>query len=232
MIGCTDGLFRPRRARAPCCFFHGNAGNISHRLDSIQVFHRLGLQVLIIDYRGYGQSDGSPSEANTYEDAQAAWRFLTEGRSIAPNRIVLFGRSLGGSVAGWLAARVPTGGLMLESSFTSVPDMAAQVYPIFPVRWLARIQYDTRAQLAAVECPVLIAHSRNDELVPFSHSRELLAAVRTTGYFLEMRGGHNDGFLTTGIRYEQGIERFLELLDLPALGREITLSPLSRDIPR
>ena len=115
-------------------YFHGNAGNISHRLYSIKDFHDLGLSVFIIDYRGYGRSSGKPSEQGLYRDGEAAWRYLTEDRSIAPENIILFGRSLGGSVASWIAARKKPGALIVESSFTSVPDIGQDVYPWLPVR--------------------------------------------------------------------------------------------------
>jgi hypothetical protein len=134
-----SGWFIPaREPRATLLYLHGNGGNIGHRLDPIAVFNRLGLGVLIIDYRGYGDSTGRPGEEGTYEDALAAWRHLTETRGIPPQRIVLFGESLGGAVAAWLAARERPAGLVLYASFTSVPDMAQALYPLLPARWLAR----------------------------------------------------------------------------------------------
>ena len=193
-------------------FFHGNAGNVSHRLESLQIFRRLGLQVLIIDYRGFGLSDGAPGERATYEDAELAWRHVTESRAIPADRVVLFGRSLGGGVATWLASQHEPAGLMLESTFSSVPDLASQIYPIFPVRWLARIRYPTRERLAQVRCPVLIVHSADDELIPYSHGEALYAAAATSKTFLRLRGGHNDGFLTSGSDYTDGLRRFLDKL--------------------
>ena len=121
-----DAWFIPaEEPRGTLLFFHGNAGNISHRLDSIALFHRLGLNVLIFDYRGYGRSTGSPSESGLYKDAEAVWQYLTEERRMLADNIVLFGRSLGGAVAVWLADRVKPAGLIVESSFTSVPDLGA-----------------------------------------------------------------------------------------------------------
>ena len=196
-------------ARGTLLFFHGNAGNISHRLDSIAMFQRLGLNVLILDYRGYGRSTGKPSEQGTYRDAQAAWDYLTRTSGESPQRIVLFGRSLGGAVAAWLAARVQPAALVLESSFTSVPDLGAQIYPWLPVRLISRLRYDTRARLPQVRVPLLIIHSRDDEIVPFRHGRELFAAANQPKTFLELRGGHNDGFVTSGERYLGGLRRFL-----------------------
>ncbi len=181
--------------RGTVLFLHGNAGNISHRLDSVQMFHRLGYSTLIFDYRGYGNSSGVPTEQGTYRDAEAAWRYLTEQRQIPSCRIVLFGESLGGAVAAWLAARQKPAALVIASGFTSVPDLGQQLYPFLPVRWLARIRYDTREYLRAVAAPVLIAHSPEDDIIPFEHGRVLYAAANPPKQFLELAGGHNDGFI-------------------------------------
>ena len=197
------------QARGTLLFFHGNAGNISHRLDSLQIFAALGLNVLILDYRGYGQSAGRPSEQGTYLDAQAAWQYLTEDRGIPAAEIVLFGRSLGAAVAAWLAARTPVVGLILESGFTSAPELAAQLYPFIPARHLVRFDYDTRAQLAAVTNPVLIIHSRDDEIIPFSHGEALYSAAPVAHELLVLRGGHNDGFLVSRSEYLRGWQDYL-----------------------
>ncbi len=181
-------------ARGTVLVLHGNAGNISHRVDYLRMFHRLGYASLIVDYRGYGESSGSPSEEGTYRDADSAWRWLMS-RGIAPKDIVILGESLGGAVAAWLAARTTPRALVLVSSFTSVPDLGAQVYPFLPVRLLSRFSYDTRGALRRVEAPVLVAHSRDDDIVPYSHGLALFAAANEPKQFLEMRGGHNDSFL-------------------------------------
>jgi alpha-beta hydrolase superfamily lysophospholipase len=181
--------------RGTVLFLHGNAGNISYRLDSVQMFHRLGYNTLIFDYRGYGNSGGTPSEQGTYRDAEAAWRHLTEQRHIPSCRIVLFGESMGGAIAAWLAAHQKPAALVIASGFTSVPDLAHHIYPYLPVRWLARIRYDTRKYLRTVTAPVLIAHSPEDEIVPFEHGRALFAAANPPKQFLELAGGHNDGFI-------------------------------------
>ena len=181
--------------RGTVLFLHGNAGNISHRLDSVQMFHRLGYSTLIFDYRGYGNSGGTPTEQGTYRDAEAAWRYLIEQRHIPSCRIVLFGESLGGAVAAWLAGRQKPAALVIASGFTSVPDFAQHIYPYLPVRWLARIRYDTRENLRSVAAPVLIAHSPEDEIIPFEHGRALFAAANPPKLFLELAGGHNDGFI-------------------------------------
>jgi len=182
-------------SRGAVLFLHGNAGNISHRLDSLQMLHRLGYSTLIIDYRGYGNSDGKPTEQGTYLDAEAAWRYLTEQRHVPSCRIALFGESLGGAVAAWLAVRENPAALVISSSFTSVPDLGQQLYPYFPVRWLTRIRYDTRENLRLTTVPVLVAHSPDDDIIPFEHGRALFAAANSPKQFLELAGGHNDGFI-------------------------------------
>ena len=182
-------------AKGTVLFFHGNAGNISHRINYLEMFKRLGYNTLLFDYRGYGQSSGVPSESGTYLDAQAAWRYLTETRGIAPAQIVLFGESLGGAVAAWLAVQEKPGLLALASTFTSVPDLAAEIYPFLPVRWISRFDYDTRKSLQSVTCPVFIAHSPQDEIIPFEHGQQLFQAAPEPKQFLELEGGHNIGFI-------------------------------------
>lgn len=195
--------------RGTVLFLHGNAGNISHRLDSIEMFHRLGYNTLIFDYRGYGNSSGTPTEQGTYRDAEAAWRYLTEQRHIPFCRIVLFGESLGGAVAAWLAARQKPAALVIASGFTSVPDLAQHIYPFLPVRLLARIRYDTRKYLQSVTAPVLIAHSPEDDIIPFEHGRALFAAANLPKQFLELAGGHNDGFIFMREAWVSVLEDFL-----------------------
>jgi fermentation-respiration switch protein FrsA (DUF1100 family) len=176
-------------------FFHGNAGNISHRLDYLSMFYRLGYNTLIFDYRGYGQSSGKPSESGTYQDAMAAWHYLTEVKEIAPSSIILFGESLGGAVAAWLAAREKPGMLILASVFTSVPDLATQIYPFLPIRQIARFEYNTLENLRSVSCPVFVAHSPQDEIVPFVHGQDLFQIAPEPKEFLTLQGGHNNGFI-------------------------------------
>lgn len=205
-------------------FFHGNAGNISHRLESIEIFHRLGLSVLIVDYRGYGRSDGQPSEDGTYRDAAALWRYSVEELRRPPSEIVVFGRSLGAAVAAHLAATAPRtpGALVVESAFTSAPDMAQRAYPILPARWLTRFSYATRDHVARVDCPVLVIHSEHDEIVPFDLGRAVFAAAPEPKRFLALSGGHNTGFLGSIDEYARGIDAFLTApagLARPGTGR-------------
>lgn len=197
------------RPRATLLFFHGNAGNISHRLDSLAIFHELALSVLIVDYRGYGQSSGKPTEAGLDRDAQAAWQWLTETEGVRPQNIILFGRSLGGAVASRLAGRVEAAGLVVESAFTSVPDLGAELYWWLPVRLLSSLQFNTAENLRRTDLPVLIAHSKDDEIIPFEHGRRLHKIAGERGTLLEIRGGHNTGFLESRQDYIQGLDRFV-----------------------
>jgi len=193
-------------------FMHGNAGNIAGRLPSIQLFHDLGLSVFIFDYRGYGLSGGHPDEHGTYLDARAAWDTLIV-RGIPPERIVVFGRSLGGAIAANLAAEVSgAAALIVESSFTSAPDLAATLYPWLPVRAMLRFKYDTQARLRERTCPLLIVHSDEDELIPYSHALELYEAASPPKTLLTMHGLHANGFLTSGRLYRIGLATFLSSL--------------------
>lgn len=205
------GWFVPApAAKGTMLFFHGNAGNISHRMEYLLMFHRLGYNTFIFDYRGYGQSSGSPSESGTYLDAQSAWRYLTEAKGIPPARIVLFGESLGGAVAAWLAMNEKPGALVLASVFTSVPDMAAKIYPFLPVRLLSRFDYNTIEYLQSVTCPVFVAHSPQDDIVPFAHGRALYQAAPEPKQFLELQGGHNSGFIFMQEDWMKALGKFID----------------------
>jgi hypothetical protein len=205
-----SGWFVPApQPRGTVLFFHGNAGNISHRLGSLELFHRLGLNTFILDYRGYGRSEGRPSEAGTYLDAGAAWRYLVETRGVPPAEIIIFGESLGGAVAAWTAETYTPGGLILLASFTSIPDMGAQAYPFLPVRLLSRLQYNTLERMPHLNCPVLIIHSPQDEIVPFRHAQRLFEAAQQPKQFLEIRGDHNGGPLLSAQVYERGLAEFI-----------------------
>ncbi len=199
-----------RDARGTVLLMHGNAGNISHRLGYLTMFNRLGYSVLLFDYRGYGKSGGSPGEEGTYLDAEAAWQHLTEARNLKSQDIVIVGESLGGGVATWLALKYPPRALVLASTFTSVPDMGAQVYPWLPVRLLARIVYDNIARIREIQVPLMIAHSRGDDIIPFAHGQALFAAAREPKQFLELAGGHNEGFLFARDEWIAAVGAFLD----------------------
>ncbi len=194
-------------------FFHGNAGNISHRLFSIRQFLDLGLSVFIIDYRGYGQSGGHVTERGLYRDADAAWRYLTEDRGIVGGDIVIFGRSLGGSVAAKLATTAEPRAVILESTFTSVPDAAQDIYPWLPARWLSRLRHSTAEYVRDVRVPVLVVHSRDDEIIPFHHGESIFEAANEPRTMIALRGGHNDALASDELNYLQGLRAFLDGLE-------------------
>jgi fermentation-respiration switch protein FrsA (DUF1100 family) len=190
-------------------FCHGNAGNISHRLESISIFHKLGLSVLIFDYRGYGNSQGNPSERGTYLDAEAAWNHLIEVKKKSPDRIIIFGRSLGAAIAADIALRHRPAGLILESSFLSVPEMGKKYYPWIPVRLLSKYDYSIIDKIQSISCPKLIIHSPDDEIVPFEHGNSIYEKAHQPKEILEIKGGHNEGFLISGNLYIEGLQNFL-----------------------
>jgi len=193
-------------------FCHGNGGNISHRLDSINIFYNLGVNCFIFDYRGYGESDGKPGEQGTYLDVEAAYKWLMEEKNVSPDSIIIFGRSLGGSVAAYLAAKVEVKALIIESCFTSYADIGKKFYSYMPVRLFAKFGYPTIDYVRDVNCPVMIIHSRDDDIIPFEFGQKLYEAVDAPSEFVEIFGGHNDGFLVSSEIYKKAWMKWLEFL--------------------
>ncbi len=194
-------------------FCHGNGGNIAYTLDSINIFNELGFNCLIFDYRGYGTSQGKPTEEGTYIDAQTAYDWLIKEKKLKPEDIIIFGWSLGGSIAAHLASNVEAKGLIIESCFTSYADIGRKFYPYMPVRLFARYGFKTSNYLKQVNCPVLIIHSRNDEIVPFEFGLRLYEeAANEPKEFLEIFGSHNDGFLYSGSIYREGLSNWMKFL--------------------
>lgn len=204
------GWFLPATAtNAPAILFlHGNAGNISHRLDKLAIFHNLGAATLIIDYRGYGGSEGTPDEPGTYRDAQAAYDWLAKQQ----RQIILYGESLGSAVAVDLAVKVPVAGLIIEEPFTSIADVGQKLYPFLPVRLLAKTKYDSLSKMPRLRAPLLILHSREDEMFPYSYAERLLAAAPAPKRLVELRGSHNDAFLVSAEIYRRALAEFLASL--------------------
>jgi fermentation-respiration switch protein FrsA (DUF1100 family) len=173
------------------------------------MLNRLGFAVLVFDYRGYGRSEGEPKEDGIYRDAEAAWNYLVNDRGFTPSQIVLHGRSLGGGVASYLAAEHKAAALILESTFTSIPAMGAKVFPIFPVKLLSNIYYNTEKRLPAIEAPILVIHSRTDEMIPYEHGQKLFKESKEPKAFVEINGSHNSGFHNSARTYIEGIDAFL-----------------------
>lgn len=193
---------------------HGNAGSIEGRTELAQAFLELGWSVLLYDYRGYGKSAGTPDEEGTYRDAEAAYAELTEVEQLPPERIVLYGESLGAAVTLELARRHPCAAVITESAFTSLPDVGAVAYPFLPVRLLSRFRYDNLAKVAELGVPLLLIHSPADELVPFAHAERLFAAAREPKQLVRTAGGHNDGGFCLNAEARAEVARFLS--ELPA----------------
>jgi fermentation-respiration switch protein FrsA (DUF1100 family) len=190
---------------------HGNGGNISHRLDLCQLVSDAGLNAFIFDYRGYGKSEGKPDEAGTYADALAAFDWLIQ-KGFAPGQIIALGESLGGAIAAEVASCREAGGLILQSTFTSMTAIGCEVYPFLPVRWLCTFKYDTLSKLPRINAPILILHGPKDGLIPFRHGQELFAAANEPKLFHELSGGHNSVFEETA-PYSAALTKFLEMLD-------------------
>ena len=206
------GWYIPRHgSKQALLFFHGNAGNISHRGASVEIFHRLGLNVFIFDYRGYGKSQGKPDEKGLYKDARAAWRYLSKERGFGQEEIILFGRSLGGAVAAELAAEIQPGGLILESTFSSAKDVANAVFPVLSRLIFLRYDFDTATHVRRVACPVLVLHSPDDEIIPFRLGEKVFQAAKEPKSFVKMRGDHNSGILMSQPDYERALGVFVSL---------------------
>ncbi|MBI4382990.1 MAG: alpha/beta hydrolase [Nitrospinae bacterium] len=205
------GWYVPRPdAAATLLWFHGNAGNLSHRLDNILELRRLKINVFIFDYRGYGRSEGEPDEEGIYRDSRAAYRVLTGTKNISPDKLFLFGRSLGAACAIEVALQHPAAGLVLESAFTSAGDMAKKMFPILPAARLIRSRFDSLSKISRVRLPVLFLHGDRDDLVPYELGRKLYDAANEPKEFYDIRGaGHNDTYIAGGEAYFATLDRFI-----------------------
>lgn len=206
----TGGVPAPVHTEMVLLWFHGNAGNITYRYDMILAMMELPVDVFIIDYRGYGRSEGNPTEKGLYLDARAAWDHLTKTRGISPDHIIVFGKSLGGAPAIDLAAQVQPAGLIVQSSFTSAADMAAVVLPFFPTVFL-RTKMDSITKIGGVHCPKLFIHSPADEVIPYKLGRRLYEASPEPKAFYEVKGApHNATYIVGGKPYFEALRRFVE----------------------
>lgn len=208
-IGRDGGVLEPVKTNSMLLFLHGNAGNISHRYEIIEDLMKLPVNVFIIDYRGYGKSEGRPSEQGLYTDARAGWDYLTTARGIPANNICIFGESLGGAVAIDLASKVGAGGLVVQSSFTSIADMAAELLPFVP-RFILRTKMDSLSKIEHVSCPKLFIHSQADEIIPYQLGRRLFDAAHAPKQFYEVKGApHNLTFDLGGVPYYEALRNFI-----------------------
>ncbi|HOK09286.1 MAG TPA: alpha/beta hydrolase [Candidatus Hydrogenedens sp.] len=209
--GKTHGWYIPvEGSKGIVLFSHGNAGNIADRLESVGIFRKLGLSVLVYDYGGYGQSTGKPSEERCCNDALAMWRYLIEKKGYSPRNIILFGRSLGGAVTADLATKVGCAGVILESTFLSTIDVAKDVFSWFPERFAKRNEFCTKKKVKNIKSPVLVIHSPQDTIIKYYHGKKIFELLECEKEFLEITGDHNEGFIITGDKYINGLKNFVE----------------------
>jgi fermentation-respiration switch protein FrsA (DUF1100 family) len=202
-------------SHAVMIWFHGNAGNIGHRVENLLRFHdELGVSVFIFDYREYGRSEGSVSEEGTYRDAEAALDVVKSRTGLPAARILYFGRSLGAAVAVELALKAPPRALILETPMTSIREMARTHYPYLPVGPLIRTEYDSLAKIGKIRVPLLILHGDRDEIVPIDQGRRLFEAANPPKEFYAIPGAsHNDTYVVGGPPYWEAWKRFLARLE-------------------
>jgi uncharacterized protein len=190
---------------------HGNYGNIGYggRPQFYAWFRDLGVNLFAYDYRGFGASDGVPSEAGVYTDAMAAYHYLTDSLHVPPSRIILFGHSLGTGVAIELARHAPAGGLIVEDAYTSVADRGQEVFPFLPIKLIAKSRFASIDKVGALRLPKLFLHARNDRTIPIEHGRRLFAAAAEPKQFVELDAGHGDAYATDRATYYGAIDTFI-----------------------
>lgn len=205
------GWFFDAGKDAPCLLFcHGNAGNISDRLANVKLLLKLPVNVFIFDYRGYGKSEGSPTEAGVYEDAESAWRFVHEKKGFAASRIVVFGRSLGGAVAAELALRRPLKALILESTFFSLKDLVGKIFPYALFYPFIPDKFNTGRKIGKVHVPLFIIHGDQDRTVPWSHGKKLFDTANTPKKFWLVKGAHHtDAYEVAPAEYLERLRDFI-----------------------
>jgi hypothetical protein len=200
----------PEDAKGAILFSHGNAGNIADRLESIGIFRDLGFDVLAYDYGGYGDSTGKPTEKRCYGDIRAMYDWLVNEKKISADRVILFGRSLGAGPTCALATEVTVAGVVIESTFTSVPDRGREIFPFLPVTLMSKNRFNNLSKVPSFLSPVLVVHSQDDTTIPFHHGKALFEAAKEPKSFLEIRGDHNEGFWMSGELYTTGLSEFFK----------------------
>ena len=201
------------QARSTLLFLHGNAGNISHRLEKILMFHQLGLNVFIIDYRGYGKSQGKPSEGGLYQDALAAYDYLLTRKDIDHGKVIGYGDSLGGVVAVELATKRKLACLVVDSSLTSIAEMSRTIFPFVPT-FLLTMRMDSASKVKTITVAKLFIHSVNDEIIPFKLGKKLFDKAAGPKEFLQITGGHNTSHIDSREILMKSLHKFFKGLDL------------------
>jgi hypothetical protein len=204
------GWYVPGSRPETLLWFHGNAGNISHRLDNLRLLHeQVGTAIFLFDYRGYGRSDGQPSERGLYEDARAAVRHLLTRHGVSGEDLIYFGRSLGSAVAIDLATEVRPRGLILETPFVSIRALARTLFG--PLAVVAPSSFDNLSKIPKLSCPKLFIHGDSDSIVPYVQGRQLFEAAPPPKAFYTIRGGdHNDTYVVGGPNYFRRFREFVE----------------------
>jgi fermentation-respiration switch protein FrsA (DUF1100 family) len=214
-----NGWFIPHhQARATLVWFHGNAGNIGHRVDNIKLLHdRVPVNIFIFDYRGYGRSEGAPTEQGTYLDGEGALALMREKLGAeGVKKIILFGRSLGAAVAAEIATRFPSQGLILESPFVSIAEMTRLYFPLLPIGPLLLTRYDVQTTVQKITVPVLVLHGDYDSVVPFEQGKTVFAAAPEPKKFFTIAGAdHNDTYVVGGEAYYEQLKEFIEWTGRP-----------------
>ena len=197
---------------------HGNYGNIGYggRPQFYAWFRDLGVNLFAYDYRGFGDSDGVPSEAGVYADAAAAYRYLTDSLHVPPSRIILFGHSLGTGVTIELARHVPAAGLIVEDAYTSVANRGQEVFPFLPIRLIARSRFASIEKVGDLSLPKLFLHARHDRTIPIEHGRAVYAAAKEPKEFVELDAGHADAYSAERTKYYGAIDAFIRRVVTPA----------------
>lgn len=216
-ISTEDGVrlnawFRANAASSKVLLWlHGNATNIGRQMEELEAYSRLGVNMLALDYRGYGKSEGSPDEAGVYRDAEAAYRYLAEQRRFLPGHIIVYGHSLGGAVAVDLASRHPCGGLIVESSFTNTGEMARLMFHLPLIEYLPRSKFDSLAKITRVHAPILVIHGTRDPTIPFAMGKKLFEAAPQPKWFLPVENGEHNSISTAGgERYWKTLAGFVD----------------------
>lgn len=206
------GWFFPSKKDAPVILFcHGNAGNISHRLDNIKLLTEQNMQVFIFDYRGYGKSSGKPYETGLYKDGLAAYDFLANQRNVSPERLILFGRSLGAAISIEIALKRNVSAIILESAFTSSRGMAKTLFLFKIFAPLLPPHYNNLEKIGRITVPKLIVHGEDDDIVPFSMGKEIYRTAQQPKYFFPIKNaGHNDTYIVGGKKYFETLAAFVK----------------------